>query len=213
MAHEIITERRRQIIKILNTNPPPYHEGNYEYIEMIPIHIPDGMDTHTFNMACSYIVHLYKFYTPKQYKYIHDGLNSGDFRTLEWRMLHTKKPDMGPDVEPITEQDLQLGIIIWMERQIHRYFHQWTLEDETAIPEHSFVDDLIKQIQQHDEIYGIARAYEEDTNTEPWTINTLRAMINRVTKEGRLPKNNQENHPEVHRMNTQETNTLQDRIC
>jgi hypothetical protein len=213
MTHEINTERRRQIIKILNTNPPPYHEGNYEYIEKIPIHIPDGMDTHTFNMACSYIVQHYKFYTPKQYKYMHDGLNIGDFRTLEWRMLHTKKPDMGPDVEPITKQDLQLGIIIWMERQIHRYFHQWTLEDETAIPEHSFVDDLIKQMRQHDEIYGIARAYEEDTNLEPWTINTLRSMINRVTEEGRLPKKTQENHPAVQQLNTQETNTLQERIC
>jgi hypothetical protein len=155
------------MIEVLNINPPPYHEGNNEYIEDIPIHIPDGMNAQTFKGACSFIVQYYKFYIPQQYKDMTHGLNVGDFRTLEWRMLHTKKPDMGPDIEPITKLDLQLGITIWMERQIHRYFHQWRLKDETAIPERRFVDDLIKHMRQHDEIYGIARAYEEDTNTEP----------------------------------------------
>jgi hypothetical protein len=119
---------------------------------------------------------------------------------------------MGPDIEQITTLDLQLGINIWMEHQIHRYFHQWTLEDGIIIPERTFVNDLIQHIRQHDEIYGIARAYEEDTNADPWTISTLRTLINRVTEEGRLPRNNQENHPEVQRMNTQESTALQDRI-
>jgi len=122
LADQIRIRRRREMIEILNTNPPPYHEGNNEYIDNILIDIPKDMNEQTFKDACKFIVQYYQYYIPQQYKDITHGLNVGDFRTLEWRMLHTQKPDTGPAIEPITPLDLKLGINIWLERQIHRYF-------------------------------------------------------------------------------------------
>ena len=98
-------ERRRGMTEIFNINPPPYHEENEEYINNLPTYIPNGMSEQTFNVACQFITEYYMHYIPRQYQDITHGLKVGDFRTLEWRMLHTQKPDMGPAIEPITPLD------------------------------------------------------------------------------------------------------------
>jgi hypothetical protein len=85
--------------------------------------------------------------------------------------------------------------------------------DGIAIPERAFVDNIIDHIRQHDEIYGIARAYDSDENLDqPWTIGTLRSLIRRVTNEGKLPKSNQANHPGVQQMTTLDDAELQQKI-
>jgi hypothetical protein len=91
LAYEIRMRKRREMTEVLDINPPPYHEGNNEYIENIPIYTPEGMNEQTFKDACKFIVQYYQYYIPQQHKDITHGLSIGDFRTLEWRMLHTKK--------------------------------------------------------------------------------------------------------------------------
>ena len=82
------------------------------------------------------------------------------------------------------------------------------------MPEDVFVCKIIEHIRQHDEIYGIARAYDSDTSpNQPWTIDTMRSLIIRITKEGKLPKKNQANHPEVQQMHTRDNTVLQQHIC
>ena len=134
LAHQFPMPIRREMTEILDINPPAYHEGNNEYIDKIPIHIPDGMNEQTFNVACQFITRYYQHYIPQQYKDITHGLRTGDFRTLEWRMLHIQNPDTDPVIELITRLDLELGINIWLERQILRYYDQWTHQDATIIP-------------------------------------------------------------------------------
>ena len=79
---------------------------------------------------------------------------------------YMQKPIRDPIIEPITTQDLQIDIRIWMERQVERYTRQWTIANDPRwnIPEHTFVDDMIKHIRTHKEIFGIARAHDEDKN-------------------------------------------------
>ena len=99
LADVLQPQMRRNMKEILDINLPPYHEGNNEYLDKIPIHIPDGMNEQTFNVACQFITRYYQHYIPQQYKDITHGLRTGDFRTLEWRMLHTQKPDTDPAIE------------------------------------------------------------------------------------------------------------------
>jgi hypothetical protein len=74
-------------------------------------------------------------------------------------------------------------------------------------------DNAIDHIRQRDEIYGIARAYDNDTHLEqPWAIDTLKSLIRRITNEGKLPNSNQANHPEVQLVITLDDAVLSQRI-
>ena len=65
LAYKIRMRKKREMTEVLDINPPPYHEGNKEYIENIPIYIPEGMNEQTFKDACKFIVQYYQYYIPQ----------------------------------------------------------------------------------------------------------------------------------------------------
>ena len=112
MRHTMITGNRgsrgeqipkatmRKMREILEVNPPPYHNGNEEYTNDTTINMPAGMKDQAFKQGCTEITQYYLEYIPCQYKDITHGLREGDFRTLEWRIHHTQKPNTAPLIEP-----------------------------------------------------------------------------------------------------------------